>query len=116
MEDIMNNRNLNVPAGSRQQLEFSSKVMSETADFLETLNKALATYETLCETDNKNHAALYDSIREIMTSLGELFDVLGFADKSAEIKKQGDFIKKIVVSLNNFIKFELKSPYFVGSL
>jgi len=96
MEDIMNNRNLNVPVSSRQQLEFSSNVMSETADFIETLNKALATYETLCETDNKNHAALYDSIREIMTSLGELFDVLGFADKSAEIKKQGEFIKKIV--------------------
>jgi len=96
MEDIMNNRNLNVPVSSRKQLEFSSNVMSETADFIETLNKALATYETLCENDNKNHAALYDSIREIMTSLGELFDVLGFADKSAEIKKQGEFIKKIV--------------------
>jgi len=96
LKDIMNNRNLNVPARQRQLLEFSSNVMSKTADFLETLNKALATYTTLCESDNKNHGALYNSIREIMSSLGELFDVLGFEDKSAEIKKQGDFIKKIV--------------------
>merc|ERR1711892_333160 len=94
--DISNNRNLNEPQRSRQILQFSSEGMDQTADFLETLNTSLKTFETICQEGSQNQVAIFNSIRDIMDSLADLFEVMGFDDKSAEIKKQGEFIEKIV--------------------
>jgi ABC-type transporter Mla subunit MlaD len=100
LEDIMNNFNIYMPQQSRQQLGFSSKIMSEVAKFLFSLNTSLESFETLCKNDNKSNIAVYNSIGDIMENLAALFKVMGFEKKSKDIKKQREFVKQIVVSLN----------------
>merc|ERR1711972_191337 len=70
--------------------------MDQTADFLETLNKSLETFQNVCQYGSNNQTAIYDSIREILNSLARLFEKMGFEEKSAEIMKQSAFIKRIV--------------------
>lgn len=94
--DISNNKNLIVPPRSKQLLEISSKIVDQTADFLETVNKSLETFQTVCQNGRNNQTAIYDSIRDILNSLAGLFEEMGFVEKSAEIMKQSEFIKKIV--------------------
>jgi len=105
-KEINKNTNLNVPSKSKKVLEFSSRVMDQTAEFLETLNKSLEMFEAMCESDNKNQAGLYTSIIDIMESLAGLFEVMGFQEKSADILKQGKFIKKFVAAFDGLDSFE----------
>ena len=72
--------------------------MIETTEFLKTMNNNLKAFETICRSGTKDHAAIYDTIINIMDSLASLFGVLGFEEKEADIQKQGAFIRKIVVS------------------
>lgn len=95
MIDLKNNRNLPTDDISRQLLDRSSKIMSEVAKFLETLNKSLSS-ENLCEDGKRKGFAVYNSIENIMGTLASLFKVLGYEDQSKDIRKQGDFVKKIV--------------------
>merc|ERR1712106_970986 len=76
LRDISNNKNLNVPQRSRQILQFSSEVMDQTADFLETLNTSLETFEAICQEGSQNQVAIFNSIRDIMDSLADLFEVM----------------------------------------
>merc|ERR1712098_1026168 len=76
----------------------SSNVMSETAYFLQVLNESIESFKNECETSSKNHSLVYRSIGDIMAGLASLFDSIGFEDKSAEIRKMAEFLKKVVVS------------------
>jgi hypothetical protein len=96
LEDI--NRSTILPPRSRQQLELSSKIMSAVADFLVTLNRSLKSFESLCKNDKKNNVAVYNTIGDIMENLAALFEVMGSEKKSKDVKKQGEFVKQIVVS------------------
>ena len=98
LKEISNNPNLNVPFSRKGMLDYSATVMIETAKFLKTINNNLNAFETICRSNTKNHAAIYDTTRNIMDSLASLFGVLGFEEKAADIQKQGAFIRKIVVS------------------
>merc|ERR1711976_716765 len=82
--------------GRKGMLDYSATVMIETAKFLKTMNNNLNAFETICRSNTKNHAAIYDTTRNIMDSLASLFGVLGFEEKAADIQKQGAFIRKIV--------------------
>jgi len=96
LKEISNSPNLNVPFSGKGLLDYSATVMIETAKFLKTMNDNLKAFETICRSNTKNHAAIYDTIRNIMDSLASLFEVLGFDEKAADIQKQGAFIRKIV--------------------
>ena len=98
-EDLLNHRDINLPYSSRKQLEVSSKILTETANFIFSLNKSISSFQELCKNE-KNNAAVYKSIEDIMESLAKLFEVLGFEEKSKNIRKQKEFVKKIVVSLS----------------
>jgi len=94
MEELSENNQINMPQRSRELLKISAEIMDQTADFLETQNKALETFRTECESGNKSQKAIYDSTREILESLAKLYEVMGFEDRSVDLKKQSDFIKK----------------------
>ena len=98
MVDIKNNRHIETDQISRQLLESTSKIMSKVANFLKSLNKILSP-EKICIPGKKKSSLVYASIENIMESLASLFDVLGFPEKTEDIRKQGDFVNKIVVSL-----------------
>jgi len=95
LANIANNRNPNVPTRSRQLLEISAEIMDQAADFLDTLNKSLAKFQTRCQSERNNQAVIYDSTREILDSLANLFKTIGFEEKAKGIKKQSEFLKKI---------------------
>jgi len=107
LEDIANSRNLNLLPRSRKLLEFSSAVMDQTADFLEDLNRSVESFKALCGNGSKNQVAIYNSIRDVMDSLGDLFKVMGFDDRSNDIKKQAIFIKKIVGIFDQLDDFDI---------
>ena len=113
LELISDNRNFNVPSNSKQILTFASKVMVQTADFLESLNESLERFENLCKTDDKDHSLVFSSIVDIMESLAELFEAMGFEDKSSNILEQTTFIKKIVVSFRSIIIIQLTNMFRV---
>ena len=99
LKEISNNPNLIVPFSGKGSLDYSATVMIETTEFLKTMNNNLNAFETICRSGTKDHAAIYDTIINIMDSLASLFGVLGFEEKEADIQKQGAFIRKIVVSV-----------------
>merc|ERR1711931_373019 len=93
--DIRTHREIQVDDIVRQHLEFSSKVMSDTANFLKMIIKSVERFRTTCEKNSMKDAAVYDTIVDIMDSLADLFTVLGFDDKVAAIKRQATFVKRI---------------------
>ena len=97
LRDIKNHRDIDLPEEQRQLIELSSKIMADVAKFLVILNKSLDRFETICNNGMNKDVGVFNSIGDIMASLAALFDVLGLEEKSNEIKKQEDFLKKIVV-------------------
>jgi len=93
--DIRNHRDITLDDTVIHHLEFSSKVMSDTAAFLIKLQKSLRHFKKKCENNKRKDAAVYDTIADIMDSLADLFHALGFEDKVAAIKKQILFVKRI---------------------
>ena len=108
--DIRNHREIEVDEIVRQHLEFSSKVMSDTANFLKMLIKSVERFRKTCENNSMKDAAVYDTIVDIMDTLAELFTVLGFDDKVAAIKRQATFVKRITVCCKKI--FERKFSYY----
>jgi len=93
--NIKNHRDIIIDETVRQHLDYSSKVMSDTATFLIRLNTALRHFKKKCENHEMKDAAVYDTIADIMEILADLFDVLGFKDKAVDIRKQAVFVKRI---------------------
>jgi len=108
-DEISNTYNFQLPYRTRQSLQLSSKIMSETGSFLETLNKSLKSLETACSEDK---GAVYDTIGDILESMAALFETLDGADKAKEIRKQGDFVKKIV---DTFEDLDIETSLECGS-
>ena len=95
--DIRNHRDITLDDTVIHHLEFSSKVMSDTAAFLIKLQKSLHNFKKKCENNKRKDAAVYDTIADIMESLADLFHGLGLEDKATAIKKQILFVKRITV-------------------
>ena len=95
--DIRNHRGITLDDTVIYHLEFSSKVLSDTATFLIKLQRSLHHFKRKCENNKRKDAAVYDTIVDILDSLADFFHVLGFEDKVADIKKQILFVKRITV-------------------
>jgi len=92
---IRNHRDISIDDIVRQHLEFSSKVMSDTAVFLIQMNKVLTLSKIKCENHKMKDSVVYDTIADIMEILADFFQALGFEDKVAAMKKQILFVKRI---------------------
>ena len=99
IEDVSNTKEIQMSNGIRIQLRSSSKIISETSSFLGNLNKSLSEFTGLCVKDNDYNTALLNTIGDIMEDMAALFESLGGTEKSKGIKKNGKFMKKIVVSI-----------------
>jgi hypothetical protein len=99
LRDVLNHRDINLPEEQRQLIELGSEIMTDVAKFLVTMNKSLEKFETICNDGMFKNVTVYTSLGDIIKSLSALFDVLGLEEKSNNLKKQGNFLKKIFVSL-----------------
>ena len=99
IEDVSNTKEIQMSNGIRIQLRSSSKIISETSSFLGNLNKSLSEFTGLCVKDKDYNIALLNTIGDVMEDMAALFISLGGAENSKGIKKNGKFMKKIVVSI-----------------
>jgi len=95
MIDIRNHRDIEIDDVVRQLLEESSTIMYETAKFLANMNRSLEHFRKTCESKKMKDGAIYNTIADIMESLGDLFNVLQLPEKTVAIKKQAEFLKSI---------------------
>merc|ERR1712123_561030 len=95
MIDIRNHRDIEIDDVARQLLEESSTIMYETAKFLANMNRSLERFRKTCESKKMKDGAIYNTIADIMESLGDLFNVLQLPEKTVAIKKQAEFLKSI---------------------
>ena len=95
--DIRNHRDITLDDTVIHHLEFSSKVLSDTASFLNKLQNSLHYFKKNCENNKRKDAVVYDTLADILDSLADLLHSLGFEDKVAAIKKQILFVKRITV-------------------
>jgi len=90
---VSDNKQINMPQSSREQLKFIAKIMDQVANLLETQIKALEAFGKQCENGNKSRD-IYESTSKILESVAKIYEDLGSEDGSVDIKKKSDFIKK----------------------
>jgi len=90
---VSENKQINMPQSSREQLKFIANIMDQVANLLETQIKALEAFGKQCEDGNKSKD-IYESTSEILKSVAKIYEELGSEDGSVDIEKKSDFIKK----------------------
>ena len=98
MDELSSSNELYMPPQSREELKTSAKIISGVTSFLVKLNKSFTKFDKFCTSDKEYNVEAITSIGEMMTDLADLFAVLGGITDAEEIRKQGDFTKKVVVS------------------
>ena len=96
--DIMNHRDIPVDDIAKELLQFSSKVMYETANFLALLDQSIEHFKSNCQNGQMQDLAIYHTIEDILNDLASFFEVLDMDGKAKDIKKQAQLIRNLVVS------------------
>ena len=90
---------LAIPPYKREELKTSSKVIYGVTSFLAKVNEAFSKFDKYCTSNKEYNIEAIEAIGDMMSSLADLFGVLGGLQDASEIRKQGEFTKKVVVSL-----------------
>merc|ERR1712123_252192 len=94
---------------TREDLKDSAKIISGVTTFLTNLNKSFTKFDKFCTSDKEYNIEAITAIGEMMTDLADLFAVLGGITDAEEIRKQGDFTKKVVANINKLGNLDLGS-------
>jgi len=92
---------------TRTELKTSSKIISGVTNFLVKLNKSFTKFDKFCTSDKEYNIEAITAIGEMMTDLADLFSVLGGISDAEEIRKQGDFTKRVVANINKIGNLDL---------
>ena len=98
VDELSSSSNLYLIQQTRQQLKSSAGIISRVTTFLTQLHKSFAKFDQLCSSDKEYNIEAFAAIGEMMTSLSGLFGELGGVKDAEQIRKQGDFTKRVVVS------------------
>ena len=101
VDELSSTNNLYLAPQTKHQLKYSGKIISRVTTFLTQLNKSFTKFDQLCSIDKEYNTEAIAAIGEMMTSLSGLFGELGGVKDSEQIRKQGDFTKRVVVSKAN---------------
>merc|ERR1712013_666940 len=93
--NIRDHKDVHVDAIARKHLEFSARVMKDTATFLIQLHEIHKEFKLKCHENRMKDSAVSDTMIDIMESLAEFFRVLGFEDRIVAIRDQILFVKRI---------------------
>ena len=75
--------------------------MSEVAYFLQIFKESL---KTLCETANKSLTSAFKIMSNIIQSLAELLESIGFQKESSKTTRIAEFLEIIAVSANTLLE------------
>merc|ERR1711892_27004 len=107
VNELSNSNELYMPTQSREELKTSAKIISGVTSFLVKLNKSFTKFDKFCTSDKEYNIEAITAIGEMMTDLADLFAVLGGITDAEEIRKQGDFTKKVVANINKLGNLDL---------
>ena len=98
VDELSSNFTHYLPLKTRQELKTSAKFISGVTTFLTQLNKSYSKFDKFCTSDKEYNIEAITAIGEMMTDLADLFGVLVGSSEAEQIRKQGDFTHKVVVS------------------
>ena len=98
INDVSNENDLQISLGVRQKLKESSKIVSDVTKFLGKLNKSLSSFGQFCGEGKEYQNAFLVTVVSVLEDLAVLFEGFGDAEKAEGFRKNGSFIKKILVS------------------
>ena len=98
VDELSSTNNLYLTPQTKHQLKYSGKIISRVTTFLTQLNKSFTKFDQLCSINKEYNTEAIAAIGEMMTSLSGLFGELGGVKDSEQIRKQGDFTKRVLVS------------------
>jgi len=93
----------------RQSLKSSAKILTKVATFLTQLKSSFSKFDQFCTEDKEYNIEVVTAISDVMTDLADLYTDLGGETVADEVRKQGDFTKKIVKNIKKFGDLELGS-------
>jgi len=105
--NIRDHKDVHVDAIARKHLEFSARVMKDTATFLIQLHEIHKEFKLKCHENRMRDSAVSDTLIDIMDSLAEFFRVLGFEDRIVAIRDQILFVKRITRPFEDLNELEL---------
>jgi len=92
---------------TRSELRASAKIISGVTTFVTKLNKSFTKFDKFCTSDKEYNIEAITAIGDMMTGLADLFSVLGGIRDAEEIRKQGEFTKKVVANINKLGNLDL---------
>jgi len=107
VDEISTTTDFNMYPRTRQELKTSAKVISGVTTFITQLNKSFTKLEQFCTSDKEYNIEAITAIGEMMTGLADLFGALGGLSDAEQIRKQGDFTKKVVANINKLGDLDL---------
>merc|ERR1739838_156875 len=107
VDELSSTTDFYMTSRTRQELKRSAKIISGVTTFITQLNKSFSKFEQFCTSDKEYNIEAITAIGEMMTGLADLFGVLGGLSDAEEIRKQGDFIKKVVSSIKKLGDLDL---------
>merc|ERR1711915_699875 len=96
LEEIANERDLDLDAYTIEDLRDASKILKVTTSFLRKLNTKLSSFKKLCNKNKDYNVNVLNAIGDITEDMAELFADLGSKDQSQIFRLRGDYVKKSV--------------------
>jgi len=107
VDELSSTTDFYMTSRTRQELKRSAKIISGVTTFITQLNKSFSKFEQFCTSDKEYNIEAITAIGEMMTGLADLFGVLGGLSDAEEIRKQGNFINKVVASIKKLGDLDL---------
>jgi len=107
VDELSSTTDIYLTPQTRQDLKKSEKIISGVTTFVTQLNKSFSKFEKFCTSDKEYNIEAITAIGEMMTGLADLFGVLGGLSDAEQIRKQGDFTKKVVANINKLGDLDL---------
>jgi len=107
VDELSSSNSLVLRPQTRQQLKTSAKVISGVTVFLVQLQETFEKFDQFCTSDREYNIEAVTAIGDMVSSLADLFGVLGGIKDGNEIRKQGDFTKKVVENINKLGSLDL---------
>ena len=100
LDELSNTTEFQMSEETRVELRTSSKALSGVTFFVKRLGSSFSKFNQLCTSDKEYNVEAIKAIGQMMDDLADLFSVLGGYEDAKEIRKQGEFINRVVVRRN----------------
>ena len=98
VDELSSKKDIFFSLQKRQSLKSSAIIVHKVTDFLDHVKKSFSQFDNLCTKDKDHNIELINALGVLMNDLADLYTSVGRETEANEIRKQGDFTQKVVVS------------------